>query len=523
MGVDGAGEVLGAATVFHVRYHFADQFAGVVAENLCTENFVGLRVRDNFDVAVRDVGRDCPPVRGEVKLADVDRDGDLDILFGDFFTAKLLIFHNDGTPANAAFSMSRLDTAFRPNGDDVESIGFNQPVSGDIDRDGDIDVLISSLFPLAVEQPVLLYENVAEGPNAPMTMRKRSLDVTSEIDFGTFAAPTPINDATHHGILVGSSDGRIAYLSINTTGGTTTMRAEALYATLPNLFQAVPAAGDLDGDGIAEVLVGDANDGRVRLFRFQGNVLAAVAWQLDTFHVNQYAAPALVDADRDGDLDVFVAAGNGQFVFFQNIGSPTQPLFARETPPAPFAGLDVGSNAALTFGDLNADGLPDAIVGSRVRSDALTGTARFYLNNGSGWAASPAFSDLATDRSPVPALVLVPEGRFLIVGTSAGGLLAYQDSALSSSGITVADAAGRLRLEHDGMASANSGGIVRIAGNIPGGAASLRLIDLLGRATEIGTLADNLALRTIRLPAVTPGMYLLTAGTAYLGRIVIVP
>src|SRR4051812_14026853 len=72
MGVNCPGEVFGAAAVFHVGDDFADQFTGVVAEDLGAENLVGLRVGDDFRIAVRDTRGDGPAVRGKVELADVD-------------------------------------------------------------------------------------------------------------------------------------------------------------------------------------------------------------------------------------------------------------------------------------------------------------------------------------------------------------------------------------------------------------------------------------------------------------------
>jgi hypothetical protein len=453
-------------------------------------------------------------------FADIDNDGDLDILFGDFFTKKLLLFHNDGTPREAHFSMARLDTAFRPDGDDVTSVGFNQPVSGDLDGDGDLDILISSLYPLAPEQPVVLYEETAgAGAHTPV-LRRRDLDLTSEIDLGTFTAPAAIRDVDRSGVLVGNGDGTLTYFHDSLADGHTIWIQAARYGTLPALFQAVPAIGDLDGDGRAEVLVGDANDGRVRMFRFNGNRLQQVAWQLDTFRVNQYAAPALADIDGDGDLDLFVGAGNGLFAYFQNIGSSASPLFVRATPPAPFNTLDVGSNSTITFYDLDGNGWLDAIVGGRTRSDALAGVLRFYLNSGSGFFQSPAYPDLATDRSPVPLMMKMTEGRFLFSGTQAGGILAYHDSHPSSVERATADIGGYLTAAPNVI---RAGENLRIAWNIPTDGASLLLTDLLGREMFRRELPERTGIMSISVSGLPAGTYFLSAGSRLHETIVIVP
>ncbi|MBS1910514.1 MAG: VCBS repeat-containing protein [Bacteroidetes bacterium] len=454
-------------------------------------------------------------------FADLDRDGDLDILFGDFFTTKLLLFTNDGSRTNARFSMDHLDTAFRPNGDDVQSAGFNQPVTGDLDGDGDPDVLISSLYPLSTEQPIIYYENVAPSGSREIVMRRREVDLTSEIDLGTYAAPTAIHDAAHDGVLVGSSDGSLQYYGATTAGNATTWHELGRYATQAGLFQSVPTAGDLDGDGRAEIVVGDANDGRVRLFHFQGNTLVNAPWPLDTFHVNQYSAPCLVDLDGDGDLDLLVGAGSGRFTYFENTGTATAPQFERKTPPAPFDSLDIGWNSAVTFTDLNGDGRLDAIVAGRTRPDAIDGILRVYLRSGSAFVRDTiTYPDVATDRSAIPAALVLPEGTYIVVGTAAGGLLAYRSTQTSSGLRTDPAIAQGLAITPTVLAGGER--TIRISGNIPPGGASLWVTDPLGRQIMRQELLEGNASQTILLPPLPSGEYFLWWNNGGLGRVIVV-
>jgi len=454
-------------------------------------------------------------------FVDLDRDGDLDMLFGDFFTDKLIHFRNTGTPQAPSFGMDRLDTAFLPTGDVVTSIGFNQPVSGDIDADGDIDVLVSSLYPLAPDQPIILYENTSGGSPGMPVMRRSTIDITNEIDAGSFSAPAFISDNERFGILLGSSDGSITYFHMTVNGMTVEWEQSGRFATQQNLFQAVPTAGDLDGDGEAEILVGDANDGRIRLFHLRNGRMEHSPWQLDTFRVNQYAAPALVDLDGDGRLDLFVGAGNGRFAFLRNIGTSTNPIFRQEMPPPPFDVLDIGQNSTITFHDLNGDDLPDAIVGGRPRPDLTTGIVRFYLNQGNEFVQSDLFPDIVTDRNPAPLAVRLPGAIYLFVGQQAGGLLAFRDLNGASS---VTDA-------REDMASADitllpailsgSNRRVMLQGNIPEGPASLGVFDLLGREVFRTRMEETGGPRTFELPGLPPGTYQVTVQGRIAGRILI--
>ncbi|MDB5032803.1 MAG: repeat protein [Chlorobi bacterium] len=454
-------------------------------------------------------------------FADIDRDGDLDILFGDFFTERLLLFDNGGTTHQAAFSMSRLDTAFRPNGDDVRSQGFNQPVAGDIDGDGDLDILISSLYPDATEQPVILYENTSGTAPGMPAMRRRDIDLTSELDLGTFAAPAGIHDTVMNGMVVGMGDGSIYYIPVDTTGGATVWHPAKRYSTgVGGLFDASPAVGDLDGDGVAELVIGDA-DGVLRLFRFANGGLAHVPWQLDTFKVNAYAAPALADIDHDGDLDLFIGAGNGRFVYFENTGGPAAPRFERRTPPAPFDLLDVGSNSVIRFHDIDRDGALDAVVGAWPSFDRLRGTVRFYLGRGDTFAIDPALPDIATDADPVPVMVNLPEGRFLIVGQRSGGMLAFFDRTSPESGAPMAETAtGAMTLAPTILRGDDR--IVSVGWNqtVPG--ASLGVYDFRGDEIMRQPLPDRGGTIRLRLPKLPAGVYMIAIG-GISGKIIVLP
>ena len=83
VGVDRAGQVFGAATVFHVSDDLTDQLAGILAEDLRAEDFVGLGVGDDLDVAVAGVVGQRAGVGGKVELAHVDRQP---LGFGGVFT-----------------------------------------------------------------------------------------------------------------------------------------------------------------------------------------------------------------------------------------------------------------------------------------------------------------------------------------------------------------------------------------------------------------------------------------------------
>jgi hypothetical protein len=440
-------------------------------------------------------------------FVDLDSDGDLDLLFGDFFTTRLLYFPNAGSAADPSFSMATLDTAFGPAGDLVLSEGFNQPTSGDIDGDGDVDVVVSSLLPFSTVAPILLYEN--RGTATAPQMKRNSLDLTAEIDLGSYTAPAALDDRDHHGLLVGTTSGALTYFQ-ESSGQTGTVWRSAGRYPIPGFVQTAPATGDLDGDGLAEIVVGDS-EGRLGLFRFDGNRLAAIPSELDTIKVNQNASPSLADLDADGDLDLMVGTGGGLFLYLENRGSASGPRFERTTAPEPFNTLDVGNDAAPRFADLDRDGDLDAIVGFRIQMPP-TDLLRFLIRENGVFISSPSWPDIPTIRNPVPLYRTLPEGRFLLVGNILGGMSALRDERPSAVPVG-SDLEDGVHLQ-----SGATGVGVRWQGL--GGENSLHLFDLLGHEVAEVALAGPAGRTEIDGAGLAPGVYFWRVGE-WRGKIVL--
>ena len=163
------------------------------------------------------------------------------------------------------------------------------------------------------------------------------------------------------------------------------------------------AQGDLNGDGLSDIFVGGAKDQAGAVFLQQANgsfkKLASGVLDLDKdFHDGD---AAILDADGDGHLDVYVSSGG-----YHDL-SPGDPLLqdrlyfgdGKGNLRKDIAALPkmLSSSTGIAVGDLNRDGSPDLFVGGRVVPGRYPETPQSYLlvNDGKGH-----FKDVAGSVAP---------------------------------------------------------------------------------------------------------------------------
>ena len=172
---------------------------------------------------------------------------------------------------------------------------------------------------------------------------------------------------------------------------------EEQYRTTNNLGHdyVVPAVGDLDGDGIPEIVTISPNDQNRKLYvlnGLDGSEIASIQYE-GTYH-SFAGGPTIVDVDKDGTAEIFMVTGNGipaggqnhaakQWVsrFEFDGGALTQ------TYKAPFGKFGGGWGGSVAnrvsvwdsqkwatpqFVDFNGDGTPEMFIGNQVL-DVATG------------------------------------------------------------------------------------------------------------------------------------------------------
>lgn len=266
-----------------------------------------------------DVGTNAYPV-----LFDYNNDGLLDLFIGNFgyysntsgtlFKGKIALYENVGTSLNPQFNWITDDFA------NVSSAGIGSgvyPTFGDIDNDGDVDMIIGDH-----NGRLHLYLNSSgnlTNMNLSLSLSQMTDDNSTIIDIG--------------------------------------------YSAKPFLF-------DLDQDGDLDLIIGEENGVLNHYentgtttnysFRLQSSNFGGINVS-DWWTTVGNSAPWII-RNSDDELELFVGSHNGMVHHYNNIDGNLSGTFTEVTPSISY--LPKTSNSCVALGHLNGDTLIDLIVGN---------------------------------------------------------------------------------------------------------------------------------------------------------------
>lgn len=253
------------------------------------------------------------------------------------------------------------------------------PAFADLNGDGNPDLIVGSSDGYMYRYPnkgaqYADYENLAmpesaQSPDAfgsPDKLRTSSGEPLRTPGY-TAISTDDLNSDGETDLLVGDQSGTVMY-TLNQGKGVYSLlvpfTVDGRKMKVPSY--SAPTRGDVDGDGIPDLVVGDAS-GNITLFRgrTQSNFDFApgeVLVQVD----GKFASPTLRDLDGDDRLDLLAGNGKGDiqtYIQKANHWDPRGALLGEMRNPAGSHSLVGGHNSVPLWYDLNHDGLDDLVVG----------------------------------------------------------------------------------------------------------------------------------------------------------------
>ncbi|MBL0358636.1 MAG: FG-GAP repeat protein [Chitinophagaceae bacterium] len=304
-------------------------------------------------------------------------------------------------------------------------MGVSVAAAGDINGDGFSDVVIgaaaySNGVGQAGEGAALIYQGSATGVNTTATAILESNQANAGMGQSVSSAGD-VNGDGYSDIIIGAfnydkgqTDEGAAFIYNGSATGITIIAADTLETNQAAAKggRAVACAGDINGDGYSDVLMGaflydkgETDEGAV--FVYKGSATGINSTATDTLQSNQADAQMGIavapagDINGDGYSDIIAGAWNydngetdegSAFVYVGSAGSI--PNTAAYIISSNQQGAGMGYSVACA-GDVNGDGYIDVIIGAPYYDNIQTNEGAIFIYHGD-----------STGLSSIPALVI---------------------------------------------------------------------------------------------------------------------
>ncbi|MDP1677088.1 MAG: FG-GAP-like repeat-containing protein [Bacteroidota bacterium] len=290
-----------------------DLMIGSVAPNIAIDNFIFYKnVQSNTQpfyvlqtknfIPMIDAGS-----RSSVTAADFDGDGDIDLCTS---SAKenINLYQNIGSSSHPAYSA-------QPSFSFLISNNYYLTVSSaDINSDNKPDIITGNY-----DGNIKIFINTST--NGVISFQE-TLHPLNTVNVGQSSAPF-VADIDNDGLvdmLVGNYLGQLLFLKNTGTNTTPIYQSTPFFNSIDVGNDAIPFVGDIDGDSILDLLIGNS-EGTIN--HYKRTSIASAKFELvsksfQSMNLRTQSSPFMSDLDSDGDKDLLLGNGKGGVLFYEN-------------------------------------------------------------------------------------------------------------------------------------------------------------------------------------------------------------
>ncbi len=247
-----------------------------------------------------------------ITFTDIDNDGDRDLFIGNDY-AKLAYYQNTGTAVYPSFNLVSDSLP-------LLSASFNfSPAFADLDNDGDKDLILGSYIKDSLW--FYRNTGTPDNFNFTLEARGYQIGI-STLGQSSTPAFVDIDNDMDYDLFIGATNGRIFfYENTGSPNNFNFVFRTNFYNSIDAGDESIPRFYDLESDRDFDLFIG-RQDGNISYYRNDGNASSPnLVFQTNNYksiNVHSNSCPEFTDIDNDTDPDLFIGNVKGGLFYYRN-------------------------------------------------------------------------------------------------------------------------------------------------------------------------------------------------------------